>query len=390
MSTRTRVIAAVAVALPLATALAVSTLGAVPAFADPTPASYAGVGSDTVQDVMSQLARTVTSSGASGHRQFESWDATKPGSNPAVTYDAIATKGVATNTLKRPNGSGDGIAALRLSLGLNSGSDGYAPTDNYNAAHGPVTRGAVDFARSSRGPNDTSDTSLTWIPFGTDAVDYAVKSGGGLDQAFASGLTTAQLKSIYACTLTSVTVGSTTFTIQPYVPQPGSGTRSFFEGAVGLPDASVNTTCVKDHKVDTGASIEEHDGQVLTDPTVGSTQYVEIAPISIAQNIAQSNHAATGVQDRRGSSKLGVLDGQAPTTGTAPGQVINASFPTAFTRSVYNVFKTTAVTGLSQDQALVTLFVSNASAVCAQVTTLHQFGFASNPNCGSTALKGKD
>jgi ABC-type phosphate transport system substrate-binding protein len=376
--TRNRVIAT-ALAIPALTALLVSGLTA-PAQADPasTGATYAGVGSDTTQDVVQALSVAVGS--------FESWNATNP--TTGGTYDNIVPKGNAANTLNRPNGSGNGIAALRIASGLYNSTTDPAAVITYAGAH-PVPAGSVDFARSSRGPSDTSDASLTFIPFGVDAVDYAVVSGGVLDQAFPSGLTTAQLKAIYACTLTTVTVGGTNYTIQPYVPQAGSGTRSFFEGAVGLADSAVNTTCVKDTKVGTGASIEEHDGRVLTDPTVGGVNYLEVAPISIAQNIAQTNSAFTGVTDRRGNSELGVLDGVAPTAGTAPAQTINTAFPSTFTRNVYNVFPTTKVSGLFADPTLVSLFVGNSSTVCAQTDTIRLYGFLTNSTCGSTSLTGK-
>lgn len=385
MFTSKRMVAALA-ATPLALALVAVGVVAGPASADPPPptgASYCAAGSDTTQDVVQKLAGTVTSSAATGSKKFESWNAT--GTTP-ITTACSAT------SLYRPNGSGDGIAALRLSLGLNTGSDGYAPTDSYKTAHGVVPSNSISFARSSRGPSDTADTSLTFIPFGVDAVDFAVKSGGALDTNFASGLTSTQLQQIYACTLNTVTVGGVTWTIKPYVPQPGSGTRKFFEGAVGLADSNVNTTCVQDFKVGNPSTtkIEEHDGRVLTDPTVSGVKYAEIVPISIAQNIAQTNHAITGVTDLRGSSKLGTLDAKTPTTGTAPNQVINSAFPTVYTRSVYNVFRTTKVVGAGADAALVNLFVGNSSVVCSATTTIRQFGFLTNASCGSTTLRGKD
>ncbi|MDP9797242.1 hypothetical protein J2S43_005754 [Catenuloplanes nepalensis] len=348
---------------PAVAALVATGLVAGPAAADPPPptgASYCTVGSDTTQDVIQRLAGTVQSSAATGNKKFESWNAT--GTSPIDT-------GCADGTFTRPNGSSAGITALRDSKGL-------LPTD------GPVPAGAVSFARSSRGPN-SAGSDLTFVPFGIDAVAAAVKSGGLLDQAFPNGLTFAQLQSIYNCTTTSITVGGQTATIAPYVPQAGSGTRSFFLGALGLSDTVVGPTCVKDVTVG-GAAVQEHDGRVLTDPA----GVVEIVPISIAQNIAQSNTSFTQAVDRRGDSELLALNGVAPTTGAGLTLAINPAWPAAFQRPVYNVFKTTEVSGIFADQALVNLFVSNSSVVCSNATTIRLFGFLTNSGCGSLGTQG--
>ncbi|MER7009122.1 hypothetical protein ABT297_39600 [Dactylosporangium sp. NPDC000555] len=402
-----KAIAALAV-VPMAASLVAVGLIAGPAAADPPPptgASYCGVGSDTTQDVIQKLAGTLTSSTG---KKFESWNAT--GSSSIITNcPPPSGTGVA---IPRPDGSSQGIAALLLAARPNSsGTPSPAGTQacpntpaqvaGYCARGGLTAGNQVTFARSSRGPA-LAGNALTFVPFGTDAVDYAVKAGGGLDQsfaaggAFAGGLSVAQLQNIYKCdpAFRTVTAGGVAYTIQPYVPQAGSGTRSFFLGLVGITEADVNKVggCVRDTKVNTGASIQEHDGNVLTDPTVGATRYTEIAPISIAQNIAQTNNAVTGVVDRRGNSKLGILAGAAPTSGSGGTLAISSTFVStnpAFTRPVYNVFPTWKVTGLFADTDLVNLFVSGSSKVCASTFTIGQYGFLTSPStCGSTTTRG--
>ncbi|MEV8512359.1 hypothetical protein [Dactylosporangium sp. NPDC051484] len=411
-----KAIAALAV-VPMATALVAVGLIAGPAAADPPPptgASYCGVGSDTTQDVIQKLAATLDS-GSPNFKKFESWNAT---GSTSITTNCPPPSGTGTSFL-RPDGSSAGIAALLLSQRPNSsgtpspaGTQACPSTPAQVASYcskaaslgqnTPTLSGnQVTFARSSRGPA-VAGSALTFIPFGTDAVDYAVKSGGGLDQSFAAGgtfaggLSTTQLQNIYKCdpSFRTVTAGGVTYTIQPYVPQAGSGTRSFFLGLVGITEADVNKVggCVRDTKVDTGASIQEHDGNVLTDPTVGATRYTEIAPISIAQNIAQTNHTVTGVTDRRGNSKLGTLNGAAPTSGSGGTLAINSTFvstnPT-FTRPVYNVFPTWKVSGTFADPDLVKLFVNNSSKVCSSSFTIGQYGFLTSPStCGSITTKG--
>src|SRR5262249_3670462 len=96
-----RVTVAAAVAGPRGATMVASVLVGAPAFADPAPASYAAVGSDTIQDLDAQLARTLTSSASSGFKKYESWDAVK---TDGTSCDTIATKGNSGNTLPRPNG----------------------------------------------------------------------------------------------------------------------------------------------------------------------------------------------------------------------------------------------------------------------------------------------
>jgi hypothetical protein len=154
--------------------------------------------------------------------------------------------------------------------------------------------------------------------------------------------------------------------------------------------------CVRDTKVDTGATMQEHDGTVLTDPSftpatstwdtscdAGDTCYTEITPFSIAQWIAQTNHLTTGATDRRGNAKLLSLGGQAPTVAGPPLQ-INNSWPGAYKRDVYNVFLRTKVTGLTADANLKKLFVGNSAAVCLQTSLINAYGFLTNANCGDT------
>ncbi|GAA3256670.1 hypothetical protein ACFO1B_48840 [Dactylosporangium siamense] len=373
-----KTIAALA-AVPMATSLVAVALVAGPAAADPPPptgASYCGSGSDTTQEVVQKLAGTLDSGLATptpANRKFESWNA---------TGSANITTNCAAGSFARPNGSGAGINALRFSLGLDAG--------------GSVPANALSFARSSSKPSDTSNTDLTWIPFGTDAVDFAFKTNGPIDQKYPTGLSKADLRSIFNCDAAwrTFTIGGTTYTFQPYVPQANSGTRKFFLGtsALNIADSRVNTTCLRDTKVSNSASVQEHDGTVLTDPVVGATNYVEIIPFSIAQYIGQTNTAVTGQPDRRGSAELGVLDSVTPITGSGLSAEINTTWTTTnsgYTREVYNVFRTTKVTGAALDKHLEKLFVGTGSKVCASATTIKQYGFKVTANCGSTTLKGK-
>jgi len=117
--------------------------------------------------------------------------------------------------------------------------------------------------------------------------------------------------------------------------------------------------CIIDHK--NGNPIEEHDGRVLDDKS--------IAPFSISQYQAQADNT---IPDLRGKAVLGIIDGFTPT-------VINGSFEVS--RSVYNVVPTSQIGTAPYS----TVFVGPTSSVCTNTAIINAYGFATNPNCGSTS-----
>lgn len=257
-----------------------------------------------------------------------------------ASYNALGTPTVKTRAtgcqIARPNGSSAGIDALRNAVDNNTG--------------------CLDFARSSRGVANTSSTDLTWIPFGKDAVTFAVRS----DSALPKALTKAQLVSIYTCQTTSLNGVALT----PLLPQSGSGTRSFFLGQLGLTESTFGS-CVDD-------TVQEHNGEALD--SAG-----DIAPYSVAQYIAQSNEPGD-VVDRRGAAVLGSVNGVAPRKADG---TLNTAFP--FNRDVYNVVPTAKLT----DPTIAAAFVGATSKVCKQNAVIATYGFGTIANCGSTDLRGE-
>ncbi|MFE7597093.1 hypothetical protein [Streptomyces sp. NPDC057494] len=321
VKSRARIGAALGVAaLGLGVALAPA------AQADPNPVTQyrtlAGVGSDTTQDVVNGLGNVVVN--ALGQKVIASWDATG-----TATIKTKATGCV----INRPNGSSAGIDALRNAVDTNSG--------------------CLDFARSSRGPADTSTTDLTWIPFAKDAVSWVKRS----DSALPNDLTAAQLKAIYECTTTSLNGVALT----PILPQANSGTRQFFLASIGV---TAPGACVQQ-------GVQENDGTVLD--TAG-----DIAPYSVAQYTAQEKAVVT---DRRGAAVLGSVGTVAPRNAD---KTLNLSFP--FTRDVYNVVPTAKLTNAT----ISSTFVGSSSKVCAAGTTIAGYGFGTlGTACGATTVKGE-
>ncbi|MEU9447582.1 substrate-binding domain-containing protein [Streptomyces sp. NPDC048277] len=310
-----------------AVALGLGVLAA-PAYADPTSATdyrqLAGVGSDTTQDVMNALGETITNSSG---KVIASWNAT--GSSP------ITTKATGSCSITRPDGSGAGITALNTALDGNTG--------------------CVDFARSSRGPNDTSTSDLTFIPYAKDAVAWVKQDGSALPD----NLTTAQLKAIYECTLTSLNG----VTLTPILPQSASGTRAFFLSSIGV---TTPGSCVT-----SDSTIQENDGSVID--SAG-----DIFPYSVAQYTAQETLV---VDDRRGDAVLGSVDGQGARNSDLS---LNASFP--YLRNVYNVVPTAKLS----NSLIADTFVGTGSKVCSNTAVITSYGFGSlGSACGSTTLTGE-
>ena len=314
--------------------LMTSLLGVGAAQADPTgapsPRALVGVGSDTVQDVMNQISNDVVIGGV---KQIGSYNATG-----SATFN---TGKAGCSAVARANGSGAGRTALLNSL--NAGD------------------GCIQFSRSSSLTLTASSPSLTYVPFAIDAVSYAITANSTLPRSFAL----ADLQAIYHCDPAYVgtsTTGITGYSITPILPQAGSGTRSYWEAQMNITDADVNANlypCIY-NGVKNGVTIEEHTGTALDANS--------IEPFSIGQYTDQSNGL---IIDRRGSAVLGVIAGTDP-------QLINNNF--SIKRDVYNVIPTSQ-TGTAPYS---TVFVGSNSLICQDTATILHYGFATNPNCGST------
>ncbi|MFV9426620.1 MULTISPECIES: hypothetical protein [Microbacterium] len=296
-------------AMGAACGIAIAGLGvASMASAEPVSNSYSLVGSDTLQDAANAITNGTTLTGSlvrvtSTNKTLGSFD--------AFGSTAIQTK-QGGPFFGRPAGSGAGVTALRASI------TGAAYSGNKGVPARTIT-GQVDIARSSSGPGTNANANglLAYIPFGRDAVGFAYKGG---DSSWAT-LSPAQLKSIYECSTTSV--GGVA--VNPRLPQNGSGTRSFFLGAIGNPTLG---SCV----TDANGTTPENDASVL-----GTN---DLIPFSAASWIAQAN-GATGVNTTTTSGvKFGSPVNQEPAfTGTAPNLVPNIDFykDATFGRDTYLV-----------------------------------------------------
>jgi phosphate transport system substrate-binding protein len=312
--------------------VAAITAVAAPVMADPinphtgkgvTPAEtdVVGVGSDTIEYLLDQLSYDYNRSHAkhnATHPYLYSWDATNPLNGKVGQLTKIKA---GCSKIARPDGSSAGITALSANQKTRDGK-----------------HFCIDYARSSRARASTDPAKakggIEFVALARDAVAYATQKTSNAP----TNLTTAQLAAIYNCTDTTWTQvgGTSSATIQPFLPQTGSGTRSFFLAAIGVatPGSCVNS------------SVQENEG--TNSLLVGNAN--AIVPYSIAKYIAQVDHSAkcgkkpTSKQnkfgcDEHGTMKLNSINGTKPTVGSGAGTTINPKFTAVFTRTVYDVVR---------------------------------------------------
>jgi ABC-type phosphate transport system substrate-binding protein len=370
-------------------ALALGAL-ALPAHADPTPSgtygTLVGLGSDTTQDVLNALAAAIPG------KLLASYDAT--GSGTVVTR-------AGGPAVPRANGSGAGRDLLRVATGQTSSASVATASDGTKSVTTADVYGQVDFARSSSGPAaaDTTSTGvLTYIPFASDAVTYAVAPNSVIPK----DLTKAQLTAIYQGQYNRVqVVGGVSSLLKPgetadaaasrvvaittFIPQAGSGTRSYWLGQVGITENDISSTKYPNIR-DTdfaGAPVQEHHGQALV-----SGSDVEdagaIAPFSAGQWVAQANGKVT---DNRAGVVLGSVEGTAPVQGSGTAYALDPGYK-GYTRFVYDIVPSR----LADDptSAIHKAFVGQDSEVCKQTSVITSYGFGlltGSTKCGDTTLR---
>lgn len=331
---RKSLIAAVAGAGVLSVALATLPLAQADPSGPPTYRQLAGGGSDTTQSLMNALSEIVVDGGV---KVLGSYD--------AIGTPTITTKDPALNAkckdIARPNGSSAGRDALVKSLQANDGCFQWARSS------------------SSRG-SFTSTPSVTWVPFATDALTFAVRGDGDVPRE----LTKAQIVAIFKCEVPD---------IQPALVQVGSGTRNSWLDYVGIPRdfQPAQYPCLvpqKDGGTFPGNLPQEHDGREL--------KKNQIMPYSAAVYQAQLYGTAP---DRRGRAVIGVIDGVVPT-------VINTSF--SGVRDVFNLIPTAKVTDTASLEYKV--FVGKDSLICKAKPQINLQGFGDlrDPSkCGDTSSR---
>lgn len=351
----------------LATA-AVVVGAALPANAEPVR-PYAAAGSDTTQDVWNGL--TNDGGPLSSIASYDAFD----GTGVANDNQLIKSKSAGV-WFVRPAGSGNGVKAL----------SGTWDTANHNWKGKQLVNEEIDMARSSSGPSGAND-DLTYVPMGRDALSIAFNTSTGLPSSL--NLTTSQIQELYTgvdnpsndgAVVVAITGGVPTvngITVDPKIPQAGSGTRSFFLGAIGGAPATWPSYITEDN-------LPENNGSAI--PNGG-----DLIPFSVAQWIAQHNAIPGIANSTTGNMSIASINGQAPTggSGTAltPGALYGPNtlgtyntVPVAgtgtFNRDVYDVIPTQFTSGsaTAKQGVLVTSITSTLSGT-AGTNIVKRYGF---------------
>lgn len=354
-------------------AAAITTMVSANASADPVvrykgsapyaKAAISAMGSDTIQAVENGYAALAFQSKTAP--KFQSWDALNP--TNGKKHDSI------NGDYRRANGSGEGQAAISRAF---DGGTWLKGCDAKGSSTTTKLTNKIQFARSSGGPKKpgtAGNSQLTFIPFARDAVSYAYSGSA----ATLGNLSLDQIVGIYTGTIS--TVGG--ITVAPYLPQAGSGTRSFFlTHVLGLTTEPTFWATLPTTQENNAADINVA-GRLM--------------PFSAANWIAQKNAKQV---NNTATASLGSPDALAPFTGTAPTLSANPTFysSTTYGRDVYNVVTTVSITSSSPkfDKDLYSLFVSDGKTGKPflrqgdAVTTAFGFSLITQGVNGSTTLKG--
>jgi hypothetical protein len=418
----------------LGAAAALTTAGliaglAAPASAEPrnpNPTSEAnevplvGVGSDTIQDLLTGYS-AVAKDFSTGSFAIASYDAVAPGSSDPTVPTFIKPR-VNGDVIQRPNGSGDGLKALRAAVDAKSTWNTQVTSNGNTSTVASVLQGSdIQFARSSDASSITTGGKYAQIPIAIDAVTYATSASSQIPSGIPLGTSVdaasndpaspapLTLKNIFSADgYLSGTINGTSYKfyvggastvdsaytrLHVYAPQTGSGTLKFWYKTINGSDGSSLPTGVSQTYVNANSAtvgVEEHDGSALqNDP-------VAIAPFSIAQWLAQSKSASIGgaygitVNDRRHGAVLNSIGSVAPTTGGS-NAVLNTSFPVTrpvFIRVEYSQLKINpylkAAFVSNSNFALTTSIYDATNPLNPSKSLINDFGFAKIPSGGAT------
>lgn len=281
--------------------------------------AVAAAGSDTSEKLMNQMTGNLNNSSVQVDAVAKTAKTfnipaypTNPASSPPNTFTVPGDTNCTDVTWARDPGA---PAAANANPPKGTAPFGSTAGRNYLSTESSAATdaGCVDVARSSSAPRNynaaapTDKSTFEYYAFAMDAVGWATTS-----LKAPSTLTRAQLAAIYDCTITNWDqVGGQTGDIQRYLPQAGSGTRSFFltdilgkSSSYVPPVASAVPGCPTDSK-----NIEENEGQQVASEDIDKA----LLPYSGA---LWAYHAQNGINptiDRRNGARMGGITTSAAT-----------------------------------------------------------------------------
>jgi hypothetical protein len=398
-----------------AVAATASALAVAPAMADPVnshfkavkPAAYdiVGVGAGTDEYLFDQLSVDYNKQVAAKKKHspsnpyIYSWDATPP-NNPLDETQQIVVKSGCKKNL-RPNGSNAGITALG-----SYGKTSYTTTSK-SGKKTKHTVPCVNFARSSSARSSKDPAlakgGIAFVALAKDAVTYAATKVTNVP----SDLSLKQLQEIFSCSIPAAhgfaegtwgaLLGSSakdpTAKPDPLVPQPGSGTLTFWmETALGFTEDS-QPSCGSAATLSATKQPEENEGISKLFLLNGKPNPNVLFPYSVGSWIAQEYHSKTcGKAAKKGQNNFGCdengvlylnkIGGTAPTVKTKGVVGINSKFDSKFQRLLYDVVPfNTAKSPISSE---LKRFFGQKGWFClkAHDQIIKDYGYLPTPLCG--------
>jgi len=279
-------------------------------------------GSDTTENVMDQILSDLVPAGGTsvvyngntyGVSQAVNIHATFSGT-VNVPNDAECNGGAAggQNWVKDPAApaSNSTPAVGNAPFGSGAGRDLLNFEETGSGAF-TTQKGCIDIARSSSGTRGLANATagkdtanFEYYAYGLDALSWASAS-----LKAPATMTLPQLTGIYTCAAGFTdwgSLGGTPGPIKPYLPQKGSGTRSFFLKMLGLSESAALDACVPPAT----NLVEENNGSAIP----AADRDKAIFPYSGAVwNFQESNRVNPTVDKRGGMT----LRGFSPVTGAA-------------------------------------------------------------------------
>jgi hypothetical protein len=177
-------------------------------------------------------------------------------------------------------------------------------------------------------------------------------------------------------------------TIQPFLPQTGSGLRTSFLAAIGVatPGACVNSSVQQNEGIDP---------QLLNKPNV-------LVPYSVAKYLSQvyRSNPCTGKKikgknqfgcDQHGDLKLNKINGTAPTIGKGTRQAIDPEFSPDYVNTIYDVVRRASGAGNIPSYLRPLFDPAHAKVkgwVCSSLEAqkdIVAYGFLPTPFCGASS-----
>jgi hypothetical protein len=308
-----------------------------------------GLGADTQEFLVDQFSGDYNAGLATSASHLYNWDATNPVNGDIG--DSITIKQNCA-AIARPDGSSAGIKQLATFATPSNNSSIYC--DNF-----------ADDARPRAGTDPPYNSGgVAFTAFAADAVSW---SRPAVNTVAPASLTPTQLNEIWSCTVPkanngngtnqwgdlnpALTGSAATTPIAPFDPVSGSGTLTFWLGAIGV---TTPGPCVSND----GNALEQNEGDnsVLNNP--GAIYFY-----SVGDWIAQNYHSTActvvgctsnppcvpaagknefgcdlvGTGTAQGAEQLGEINGTKPTKGTGKATKINPAFDATFDRTLYEV-----------------------------------------------------